>query len=604
MNAITHKPGTTHMEEPAHSGAEILLQALVEQGVEVIFGYPGGAVLPIYDALFQQTAIKHILVRHEQAAVHAAEGYARSTGRVGVVLVTSGPGATNAVTGLLDALMDSVPLVCLTGQVPTHLIGNDAFQEADTTGITRPATKHNYLVRRGTDLARVVHEAFYVARTGRPGPVVVDLPKDVLIGKAPYASPSNLPHRSYRPITSPDPAAILKAVRALKAARRPIVYAGGGVINAGPEASELLARFVRMGGFPCTNTLMGLGAFPAADPLFLGMLGMHGTYEANLAMHACDVMFNIGARFDDRVTGRLDAFSPGSFKIHADIDPSSINKNVRVDVPIVGDATEILRAMIEAWEQDGTPAPVGGIAPWWAQIDTWRGRDSLGFEQDMTPSAIIKPQYAVQRLYELCRETGRDTFISTEVGQHQMWAAQYFRFERPNRWMTSGGLGTMGYGLPAAMGVQVGNPDALAIDIAGEASILMNIQELGTLAQYRLPVKVFILNNEYMGMVRQWQELLHGSRYSESYSAALPDFVKLAESFHGTGLRARNVGELDNVIRRMLAEPGPVVADICVDKTANCFPMIPSGAAHNEMILGEGQSGRAASITDEGLMLV
>ena len=604
MNAITHKPGTTNMDEPAHSGAEILLQALVEQGVEVIFGYPGGAVLPIYDALFQQTAIKHILVRHEQAAVHAAEGYARSTGRVGVVLVTSGPGATNAVTGLLDALMDSVPLVCLTGQVPTHLIGNDAFQEADTTGITRPATKHNYLVRRGPDLARVVHEAFYVARTGRPGPVVVDLPKDVLIGKAPYASPSTLPHRSYRPVTRPDPAAILKAVRALKAARRPIVYAGGGVINAGPEASELLARFVRMGGFPCTNTLMGLGAFPAADPLFLGMLGMHGTYEANLAMHACDVMFNIGARFDDRVTGRLDAFSPGSFKIHADIDPSSINKNIRVDVPIVGDASEILRAMIEAWEQDATPAPAGGIAPWWAQIDNWRGRDSLGFEQDMTPSAIIKPQYAVQRLYELCRETGRDTFISTEVGQHQMWAAQYFRFERPNRWMTSGGLGTMGYGLPAAMGVQVGNPDALAIDIAGEASILMNIQELGTLAQYRLPVKVFILNNEYMGMVRQWQELLHGSRYSESYSAALPDFVKLAESFHGTGLRARNVGELDDVIRRMLAEPGPVVADICVDKTANCFPMIPSGAAHNEMILGEGQSGRAASITDEGLMLV
>ncbi len=604
MNAITHKPDTTHMDEPAHTGAEILLQALVEQGVEVIFGYPGGAVLPIYDALFQQSAIRHILVRHEQAAVHAAEGYARSTGRVGVVLVTSGPGATNAVTGLLDALMDSVPLVCLTGQVPTHLIGNDAFQEADTTGITRPATKHNYLVRRGTDLARVVHEAFYVARTGRPGPVVVDLPKDVLIGKAPYASPSKLPHRSYRPITQPDPAAILHAVRALKAARRPVVYAGGGVINAGPEASDLLARFVRMAGFPCTNTLMGLGAFPAADPLFLGMLGMHGTYEANLAMHGCDVMFNIGARFDDRVTGRLDAFSPGSFKIHADIDPSSINKNVRVDVPIVGDATEILRAMIAAWDQDATSRPAGGLAAWWEQIDAWRGRDSLGFAQDMTPSAIIKPQYAVQRLYELCRASGRDTFISTEVGQHQMWAAQYFRFERPQRWMTSGGLGTMGYGLPAAMGVQVGNPDALAIDIAGEASILMNIQELGTLAQYRLPVKVFILNNEYMGMVRQWQELLHGSRYSESYSAALPDFVKLAESFHATGLRARNVGELDVAILRMLAEPGPVVADINVDKTANCFPMIPSGAAHNEMILGEGHAGRAASITDEGLMLV
>ena len=602
MNAISQTVPAQDFGQ--QSGAEILLRALAEQGVDVIFGYPGGAVLPIYDALFQQTAIRHILVRHEQAAVHAAEGYARSTGRVGVVLVTSGPGATNAVTGLLDALMDSIPLVCLTGQVPTHLIGNDAFQEADTTGITRPATKHNYLVRRGDDLARTVHEAFYVARTGRPGPVVVDLPKDILIGRAPYTPPSAQPHRSYRPVTQPDPGAILRAVRALKAARRPIVYAGGGVINAGPEAAELLARFVRLGGFPCTNTLMGLGAFPASDPHFVGMLGMHGTYEANLAMHGCDVLFNIGARFDDRVTGRLDAFSPGSTKIHGDIDPSSINKNVRVDIPIVGDAAEILRAMIAAWEQDAMPRPRDGIAAWWQQIDAWRGRDSLAFTQDMTKGAVIRPQHAVQRLFDICAETGRDTFISTEVGQHQMWAAQYFRFDRPNRWMTSGGLGTMGYGLPAAMGVQVAHPDALAIDIAGEASILMNIQELGTLAQYRLPVKIFILNNEYMGMVRQWQELLHGSRYSESYSAALPDFVKLAESFHATGLRARSVDELDDVIRRMLAAPGPVVVDIAVSKSENCFPMIPSGAAHNEMILGPGQSGHAASITDEGLMLV
>jgi acetolactate synthase-1/2/3 large subunit len=600
MNAISHPQPAQAAEQ--QSGAEILLRALAEQGVEVIFGYPGGAVLPIYDALFQQTAIRHILVRHEQAAVHAAEGYARSTGRVGVVLVTSGPGATNAVTGLLDALMDSIPLVCLTGQVPTHLIGNDAFQEADTTGITRPATKHNYLVRRGEDLARTVHEAFYVARNGRPGPVVVDLPKDVLIGRATYVPPSPRPHKSYRPVTQPDKAGIRRAVRALKAARRPIVYAGGGVINAGPEAAALLAKFVRLGHFPCTNTLMGLGAFPAADPHFLGMLGMHGTCEANLAMHGCDVLFNIGARFDDRVTGRLDAFSPGSIKIHADIDPSSINKNVSVDIPIIGDAACVLRAMIDAWDEE--EAPQADLQAWWARIGEWRGSDCLGFTQDMAPGAIIRPQHAVQRLYEICRESGRDTFISTEVGQHQMWAAQYFRFEKPNRWMTSGGLGTMGYGLPAAMGVQVAHPDALAIDIAGEASILMNIQELGTLAQYRLPVKIFILNNEYMGMVRQWQQLLHGSRYSESYSAALPDFVKLAESFHATGLRARSVDELDGVIRQMLAEPGPVVADIAVAKDENCYPMIPSGAAHNEMIMGPSQAGRAAGITDEGLMLV
>jgi acetolactate synthase-1/2/3 large subunit len=585
-----------------HSGAEALLRALKDQGVDVIFGYPGGAVLPIYDALFQQNAIRHILVRHEQAAVHAAEGYARSTGRVGVVLVTSGPGATNAVTGLVDALMDSIPIVCLTGQVPTHLIGNDAFQEADTTGITRPATKHNYLVKNAADLARVVHDAFYVARSGRPGPVVVDLPKDILIGPAPYTPPPTGPHRSYRPVTQPDPTAIARAVQALKAARRPIVYSGGGVINAGPEAAELLGRFVRRTGFPCTSTLMGLGAFPAADKLFLGMLGMHGTYEANMAMHGCDVMLNIGARFDDRVTGRLNAFAPGSLKIHADIDPSSINKNVAVDIAVVGDAGAILRALLDAWDEDDRkPEP---IAAWWRQIQEWRGKDSLRFTQSMTAGAIIKPQHAVQRLYELCRDSGRDTFISTEVGQHQMWAAQYFKFEKPNRWMTSGGLGTMGYGLPAAAGVQVAHPDALVIDIAGEASILMNIQELGTLAQYRLPVKIFILNNEYMGMVRQWQDLLHGSRHSESYSQALPDFVKLAESFHATGLRAKTIDDLDDVIIRMLAEPGPVIADINVAKDENCYPMIPSGAAHNEMILGPEHAGHAASITDEGLMLV
>ena len=590
--------------EKPQSGAEILLRALKDQGVDVIFGYPGGAVLPIYDALFQQNAIRHILVRHEQAAVHAAEGYARSTGRVGVVLVTSGPGATNAVTGLLDALMDSIPLVCLTGQVPTHLIGNDAFQEADTTGITRQATKHNYLVKRSEDLARVVHDAFYVARSGRPGPVVVDLPKDILINPAPYAPPANTPHRSYRPVTDPDPAAIAKAIRALKAAKRPIVYSGGGVINAGPEASALLTEFVQTTGFPCTSTLMGLGAFPAADPHFLGMLGMHGTYEANLTMHGCDVLLNIGARFDDRVTGRLNAFSPGSIKIHADIDPSNINKNVAVDIPIVGDATRTLRALLAAWKADGASQDKPALAAWWKQIDAWRAKDSLKFTQKMAPGSIIKPQYAVQRLYDITRATGRDTFISTEVGQHQMWAAQYFRFEKPNRWMTSGGLGTMGYGLPAAMGVQIAHPDALVIDIAGEASILMNIQEMGTLAQYRLPVKIFILNNEYMGMVRQWQELLHGARYSESYSAALPDFVKLAESFHATGLRATTVDQLDDVIHRMLACPGPVIADIAVDQKENCFPMIPSGAAHNEMILGPEHADRAAAVTDEGMVLV
>ena len=598
---------TSPMSAPAEisaPGAEILLRALKDQGVEVVFGYPGGAVLPIYDAIFHQNAIRHILVRHEQAAVHAAEGYARSTGKVGVVLVTSGPGATNAVTGLADALMDSIPVVCLTGQVPTHLIGNDAFQEADTTGITRPATKHNYLVKRSDDLARTVHEAFYVARSGRPGPVVIDLPKDILIGKAPYAPPPEEPHRSYRPQTKPDAARIARAVELLKGAKRPVIYTGGGVINAGPAASEALTRLVHKTGFPCTSTLMGLGAFPGLDPQFLGMLGMHGTYEANLAMHDCDVMLAVGARFDDRVTGRLNAFSPGSHKIHIDIDSSSINKNVPVEVSILADAGRALAALLSAWDADPAPVDREALAGWWRQIDEWRAVQCLRYTQAKEPGTPIKPQYAIERLQEALRAGGRETFITTEVGQHQMWAAQFLKFDRPNHWMTSGGLGTMGYGLPAAAGVQVAHPDALVIDIAGEASVLMNIQELGTLAQYHLPVKVFILNNEYMGMVRQWQELLHGGRYSESYTAALPDFVQLAQSFHAVGLRAKTVDELDDVIREMLATDRTVIADIAVDQKENCFPMIPSGAAHNEMILGPDQEGRAAGITDEGLVLV
>jgi len=589
--------------ELAQSGAEILLRALKEQGVEVIFGYPGGAVLPIYDALFHQNAIRHVLVRQEGGAVHAAEGYARSTGKVGVVLVTSGPGATNAVTGLVDALMDSIPIVCLTGQVPTHLIGNDAFQEADTTGITRPATKHNYLVKRPEDLARVVHEAFYVARSGRPGPVVIDLPKDIVINKAPWSEAAPT-HKSYRPQTQPDLAQIDKAVALLKQAKRPMIYAGGGVINSGPAASEALTRFARTTGFPVTNTLMGLGCYPASDPQFVGMLGMHGTYEANLAMHGCDVLLAVGARFDDRVTGRLNAFSQGSRKIHIDIDGSSINKNVPVEIPILADAGLALAALEAAWANSGEPTDTQSVASWWRQIDEWRAVDSLKYVQDMTKGAVIKPQYAIERLYAIAKEMGKEIFITTEVGQHQMWAAQYFKFEEPNRWMTSGGLGTMGYGLPAAMGVQIAHPDALVIDIAGEASILMNIQEMGTLSQYRLPVKVFILNNEYMGMVRQWQELLHGGRYSESYSAALPDFVKLADAFHAKGLRATSVDQLDDTIREMLACPTAVICDIAVDQKENCFPMIPSGAAHNEMILGPEHETTSAGITDAGMALV
>ncbi|GBR00576.1 biosynthetic-type acetolactate synthase large subunit [Gluconobacter cerinus] len=598
MTASAERDATTGNE--ALNGAEVLLRVLDEQGVEVVFGYPGGAVLPIYDALFKQDRIRHILVRHEQAAVHAAEAYARSTGKVGVVLVTSGPGATNAVTGLVDALMDSIPLVCLTGQVPTKLIGNDAFQEADTTGITRPATKHNYLVRTPGALAQTVREAFEVARSGRPGPVLVDLPKDITVGQAPLTAPAMSRLKRFRRQGGPDAEAIARTVQAMKTAKRPLFYTGGGIINSGPEASELLRRLARKTGFPVTSTLMGLGAFPSPDPQFLGMLGMHGSVEANMATHGCDLLIALGARFDDRVTGRVDAFSPNSFKVHADIDPSQINKIIRVDVRLEGDVRDTLQALLDAW--DDTPAP--DLSTWWNQIASWRSVDGFGFTQDMTPSAVIRPQHAVRRLYEMAMETGRDTFVSTEVGQHQMWAAQHFQFAKPNRWLTSGGLGTMGYGLPAAVGAQVAHPDALVIDIAGEASTLMNIQELGTIAQYRLPVKIFILNNQYMGMVRQWQELLHGSRYSQSYSEALPDFVKLAEAFQATGMRATCVGELDDVIRRMLEHDGPVIADICVAENENCYPMIPSGAAHNQMLLGPDQDSAAAGLTEEGMMLV
>jgi acetolactate synthase-1/2/3 large subunit len=580
-------------------GADIVIKALVDQGVDVVFGYPGGAVLPIYDSLFKQNALRHILVRQEGGAVHAAEGYARSTGRVGVVLVTSGPGATNAVTGLTDALMDSVPIVCLTGQVPTHLIGNDAFQEADTTGITRPCTKHNYLVKDVADLGRVLHEAFYVAKSGRPGPVVVDLPKDILFASAIYNGPEELQHKSYRPQMQADPARVAEAVALIAAAKRPLFYGGGGLINSGLEACGRFTELVRMVDAPCTLTLMGLGAFPASDPHFLGMLGMHGMYESNMAMHDCDLMIAVGSRFDDRVTGRLNAFSPGSKKIHIDIDPSSINKNVRVDVPLIGDCAEVLGALVAAWRKGGARADGKARQAWWHQIDAWRGRDCLRY--DRTRSDVIKPQYALERLYALTR--GHDPYLTTEVGQHQMWAAQFFKFDKPYHWMTSGGLGTMGYGLPAAVGVQVAHPDALVIDVAGEASILMNIQEMSTIAQYRLPVKAFILNNQYMGMVRQWQELLHGGRYSESYTAALPDFVKLAEAFGAVGRRVEDPADLDDAIREMIETPRAFILDVAVDQAENCFPMIPSGAAHNEMLLGPADKAEQP-VSEEGMVLV
>ncbi|HLW91551.1 MAG TPA: acetolactate synthase 3 large subunit [Roseiarcus sp.] len=564
------------------TGAEMVVEALKDQGVDVVFGYPGGAVLPIYDAIFHQNHLRHVLVRHEQGAAHAAEGYARSSGKVGVLLVTSGPGATNAITGLTDALLDSIPLVCITGQVPTHLIGSDAFQECDTTGITRNCTKHNYLVRRVEDLPRILHEAFYVAANGRPGPVVVDIPKDIQFATCPYTHHKNIQHKTYRPQLKGDLSKIKLAVEMMTKARRPIFYTGGGVINSGPAASSLLRELVRLTGFPITSTLMGLGAYPANDKQWLNMLGMHGSFEANNAMHDCDLMICVGARFDDRITGRLDAFSPHSKKIHIDIDPSSINKNVKVDLGVVGDCAHVLEDIVRIWRTSGAKADQAGLAKWWKEIDHWRAKNSFAFRNS---SKIIKPQHAVQRLYELTKD--RDVYVTTEVGQHQMWAAQHFKFQEPNRWMTSGGLGTMGYGLPAAIGAQIAHPNALVIDVAGEASILMNMQEMSTALQYRLPVKIFIVNNQYMGMVRQWQELLHGGRYSESYTASLPDFVKLAEAYGAHGIRCSDPADLDRAITEMIETPQAVIVDCVVDQTENCFPMIPSGKAHNEMILAD-----------------
>ena len=580
------------------SGAEIILKALADQGVEVIFGYPGGAVLPIYDAIYQQNQVRHILVRQEGGAVHAAEGYARSTGKVGVVLVTSGPGATNAVTGLTDALMDSIPIVCLTGQVPTHLIGNDAFQECDTTGITRPCTKHNYLVKEVKNLSKVMHEAFHVARSGRPGPVVIDLPKDVCMALAEYTPPEKIDLKKYQPRVKGDLDKIREAVKLMAGAKKPVFYCGGGVINSGPSASKLLTNLVRSTGFPCTLTLMGLGVFPASDKQYLGMLGMHGRYEANKAMHDCDVMIAVGSRFDDRITGRLDAFAPDAKIIHIDIDPSSINKNVKVDVPIVGDVAHVLEDMTKIWKSTQASPNNKALSAWWKQIDEWRAVDSLKYTQG---TEIIKPQHVIQRLSDLTK--GMDSYITTEVGQHQMWAAQYFDFDEPNRWMTSGGLGTMGYGLPAAMGVQIAHPDSLVVDVSGEASFLMNMQELSTIAQYRLPVKLLILNNFYMGMVRQWQELMHGGRYAESYMESLPDFVKLADTFGMTGLRTSKPDELDDVLKEMIAIDGPVIVDIHVDPKENVYPMIPSGAAHDEMLLGP-EDTAATPMSEEGMVLV
>jgi len=585
------------------TGAEIVFKVLEDQGVRHIFGYPGGAVLPIYDELKNHKKIKHILVRHEQGAGHAAEGYARSSGKPGVLLVTSGPGATNAVTALTDAYMDSVPLVCITGQVPTHLIGTDAFQECDTTGITRPCTKHNWLVKDVKKLSSIMHKAFEVATTGRPGPVLIDIPKDIQFAKGKYTKPKELKNNKTKTnITfNGQDKDIELAVELINKSSKPILYTGGGVINSGPRATQLLRELVSFTGFPITSTLMGLGAYPGNDPQFLGMLGMHGTYEANNAMHDCDLMVNIGARFDDRITGKIDEFSPNSKKIHIDIDPSSINKNVKVDIALVGDVKFVLEKFVSVIKQKHPNFENSNkqkIAAWWSQIENWRKKNSLGYKNS---KEVIKPQFAVQKLYELTKS--QDVFITTEVGQHQMWAAQHYKFDKPNRWMTSGGLGTMGYGLPAAVGVQVAHPDKLVIDIAGEASVLMTMQEMSTAVQYKLPIKIFILNNEYMGMVRQWQELLHEKNYSESYTAALPDFVKLAEAYGCVGIRATKPDELDGKIAQMLAVNKPVIFDCVVDKEENCYPMIPSGKPHNQMLLGK-QDEDEDEISEEGKVLV
>lgn len=563
------------------TGAEMVLRALQDNGVEHIFGYPGGAVLPIYDELHQQDKVEHILVRHEQGAGHMAEGYARSTGKPGVMLVTSGPGATNAVTALQDALMDSIPLVCLTGQVPTSLIGSDAFQECDTVGITRPCTKHNWLVKETDALAATLHEAFHVATAGRPGPVLVDIPKDVQFATGAYQGPK--PSAShYQPVMKGDLEEITELVAALETAERPVFYTGGGVINSGPGASQLLRELVEATNFPITSTLMGLGAYPASGKNWLGMLGMHGLYEANMAMHDCDLMINIGARFDDRITGRVDAFSPESYKVHIDIDPSSINKVIQVDLPIVGDVAHVLEDLLRIWKSRGRKTNGEHLANWWKQIKAWQDVDCLDFKNS---TKVIKPQHALQRLETLTR--GMDRYITTEVGQHQMWAAQFLGFDDPGRWMTSGGLGTMGYGLPASVGVQMAHRDSVVINVAGEASWLMNMQEMGTAVQYRLPIKQFILNNERLGMVRQWQELLHGERYSQSWSEALPDFVKLAEAFGCKGRLVKDPADLDDAIQEMLDYDGPFILDVMVEKHENCFPMIPSGEPHNKMLLGE-----------------
>ena len=584
-----------------YSGAEIVFKCLEDQGVDVIFGYPGGAVLPIYDELKNFKSIKHYLVRHEQGAGHAAEGYARSSGKPGVLLVTSGPGATNAVTALTDAYMDSVPLVCITGQVPTHLIGTDAFQECDTTGITRPCTKHNWLVKDVKDLSKVIHKAFEVATTGRPGPVLVDIPKDIQFQKTKYKKykkQKKLNGKYFNKFIQKD---IDELIKLMNQSTKPIFYTGGGVINSGPKASELLRELVSVTGFPITSTLQGLGAYPGEDSQFLGMLGMHGSYEANNAMYHCDLMINIGARFDDRITGKIDEFSPKSKKVHIDIDPSSINKNVKVDLPIVGDVSNVINSTIKTIKKtkpNFAKSNKQKISKWWEKIQKWRSVNSFDF---VNSTETIKPQYAIQRLYELTKN--KDTYITTEVGQHQMWAAQHYKFDKPNRWMTSGGLGTMGYGLPAAVGVQVANPNKLVIDIAGEASVLMTMQEMSTAVQYSLPIKIFILNNEYMGMVRQWQELLHDKNYSESYTAALPDFVKLAEAYGCVGIRATKPDELDDKIIEMINTDRPVIFDCLVDKEENCFPMIPSGKPHNQMLLGPNDQ-KAKKITGKGKTLV